>query len=101
MATPADLDCFGFYQDAPVCQGCVPWKRCKAVLVSNGWSIAAAALETMVAELPDHNQYTDSDRIPVILNMVLSPKPVVEEKDDLLDLLQSKGISDTDVGAIL
>jgi hypothetical protein len=67
-----DQPCFGFYSGGPVCATCTATKRCKAIVVSNGFDIVADALGQMLATLPDQN-YRDTDRVSELVDQLLDP----------------------------
>lgn len=68
--------CFPFYSGGPTCQNCVVSKRCKAILVSDGFDMIAAFLEEMLTDLPN-TEYKDTDRVSELATQLLKP-PVGE-----------------------
>jgi len=96
-----DFDCFGFYMGNPVCNQCSARQRCKAVLISNGFDIVAAAVDDLVMQLPEQAAYYDTDRVPSLLDQLLHP-PVdthqdeIDAEDDLLNLLEKEELSRDD-----
>jgi len=93
-----DKDCFGFYMGNPVCNQCSARQRCKAVLISNGFDIVAAAVDGLVLDLPDKGAYYDTDRIPSLVDQLLYP-PVdthqdeIDAEDELMNLLEKEELS--------
>lgn len=55
--------CFGFFTGDDSCQRCAAAKKCKAVLVSNGFDIAAGILEELLATLPEGDYTLNLDEI--------------------------------------
>jgi len=96
-----ERDCFGFYMGNPVCNQCSARQRCKAVLISNGFDIVAAAVDKMVLELPDKAAYFDTDRIPALVDQLMWPpadthQDEIDDEDQLLSLLEKEEISKED-----
>jgi len=96
-----DKDCFGFYMGSPVCNQCSARQRCKAVLISNGFDIVAAAVDGLVLDLPDNGAYYDTDRIPSLLDQLLFPpadthQDEIDAEDELMSLLEKEELSPDD-----
>ena len=77
----------------PVCNQCSARQRCKAILISNGFDIVAAAVDSLVLQLPDDGAYYDTDRVPSLVDQLMFPpaapdKEEEEEEDNLLGLLE-------------
>jgi len=91
-------NCFGFYVGGPTCNVCTASKRCKAILISHGFTIMGELTEALLGDLPDQAEFRDTDRVAELVNQLLQP-PVSMEDDDveLVTLLQEKGITEIDV----
>jgi len=63
------INCFGYYggDSSVACSDCTARKRCKAILLSDGFDVVADSIEELMAALPDTNDYNDSDRIPALV----------------------------------
>lgn len=59
--------CFGFFTGDDSCQKCAAAKKCKAILVTNGFDVAAGVLEEILATLPEGTYEIDLDEIHVDL----------------------------------
>jgi len=90
------VNCFGFYSGGPVCIGCAINKRCKAVLISNGFDVVGALINQLTATLPEEGSYLDTDLISKMTDQLLEKPELKQEEDDLLVLLKSKGIESID-----
>jgi len=93
-----DKDCFGFYVGNPVCNQCTIRQRCKAVLISNGFDIVAAAVDGLVLDLPEDAAYYDTDRIPRLVDQLLFPpadthQDEIDAEDELMNLLEKEELS--------
>ncbi len=66
--------CFGFFTGDDSCQRCAAAKKCKAVLVSDGFDIAAGVLEEVLATLPEGTYEIDMDEIHADLVVGAGPK---------------------------
>lgn len=90
--------CFGFYLGGVVCGQCIAAKRCKAILVSDGFDLAAALVEQLSNELPDVAEFRDSDRVSDLVEQLLKPPAkgakADPEREELLDLLEKNGIDE-------
>jgi len=66
--------CFGFFggESLAACKNCTAQRRCKAVLVSDGFTILGDSIDQMVAELPDA-PYPDAVRSSEQLQVLLNP----------------------------
>jgi hypothetical protein len=66
-------ECFGFFNDSVACQNCPAIKRCRAILVSDGFDILGSFLdevleEEMESEVPFFPKDKISDNIDQLLN---------------------------------
>lgn len=60
--------CFGFFTGEPEnCQRCAAAKKCKALLVSDGFDVAAGVLEEIMETLPTGTYEINMDEIHVDL----------------------------------
>lgn len=55
--------CFGFFTGEDSCQRCAAAKKCKAVLVSDGFDVAGGILEELLATLPEGVYELDLENI--------------------------------------
>lgn len=105
-----DKACFGFFNGEVTCTRCFAMKRCRAVVVSNGFEIVASVVEELVRDLPDNGQFYDTDSVKEITDQLLFPLRVAVDcgpEDSsaewpkrykelgLLDMLEDKGIQST------
>lgn len=84
-----EIPCFGFFSSQPTCSTCAAAKRCKAVLVSNGFDITAELIEHLARNLPAEAKFQDTDRITTLVDQLLIP-PTKAPSDDLLDILNGR-----------
>jgi len=94
-----EKDCFGFYMGNPVCNSCSARQRCKAILITNGFDIVAAAVDQMALELPDNAVYFDTDRVPSLVDQLMNPPHDTHQDeidDELLTLLEQEELSRED-----
>lgn len=77
------MECFGFYGgQRGICVRCALQKKCKALLVSHGFDILNAALQSKLENLPD-GSYNDTDRISeVTLQIMEGPKNIELNVDE-------------------
>lgn len=59
----AKRTCFGFFTGEDSCQRCAAAKKCKAILVSDGFDVAGGILEELLATLPEGEYALDLDDI--------------------------------------
>jgi len=96
-----EKDCFGFYMGNPVCNACSARQRCKAILISNGFDIVAAAVDQMVIDLPANGAFKDTDRIPSLVDQLTYPpfdthQDEIDDESELLNLLEQEELSPDD-----
>lgn len=85
-------DCFGLYGGTVVCNRCQAAKRCKAVLISDGFDIMGSFVENLVETLPNL-QFRDANGVNVMVDQLMDPGAWTPQKDDLLNILEIQGIS--------
>lgn len=103
MAT--DKPCFGFYMGNPVCNQCRARNRCKAVLITDGFEMVAATVESLMTYLPEEGQYRDTDRVPQLVDQILEPpmdthQDEIDAEDELLNLLEKNELDRDDVARL-
>lgn len=82
-----EVDCFGFYTGGGICASCSASKRCKAILVSDGFTIVSEFVDHVVGTLPEGG-YKDTDRVTELVDQLLSPlTPLSSEEAELLGIL--------------
>jgi len=96
-----DKDCFGFYMGNPICNSCAARQRCKAILISNGFDIIAAAVDRMALDLPETGAYYDTDRVPGLVDQLMNPpadthQDEIDDEADLLALLEQEELDPND-----
>lgn len=79
--------CFGMYLSTYTCTTCILQKKCKALLVSDGFDIVAAMVEQLIEQLPENMSYTDTDRASELMMQVMTPNIKKNSSDDVMDLL--------------
>lgn len=87
---PHDPNCFSFYggnQNA-ACQSCMASRRCKAMLISDGFQILGDLVDHLTTELPPGN-YRDTTRVKEITKILVSPEPIElsDQERELLGML--------------
>lgn len=92
--------CFGFFagdQNAS-CNRCTASRRCKAVLVSDGFDILGEIVETLLVEAPDQ-AYVETDRVIELIEQLLVPpqNPIREEAEELLGLVRVTSMNDVNL----
>lgn len=92
MSVVDEKPCFGFYAGDVVCNGCGAQKRCKAILVTNGFDLLAAVVEQMSLDLPKTAKFRDSDRMSDLVDQLFKPPTtddpgISKEERELLSLL--------------
>lgn len=93
--------CFGFFGGSSklACERCVAARRCKAILVSDGFDLVAELLEQLVAELPANAVFVDSDRAAVLVDQLLKPtESLPPEVEDLVGLVNQVQPDSLDLG---
>lgn len=89
MSVEVQKACFGFYIGSPVCGMCAAHKRCKALLITDGFDIVGSLVEHLEAELKDA-QYRDTDKISELTDQLITlPDDLTEEEKELLSLFQT------------
>lgn len=59
--------CFGFFGGEGECRACPVAKKCKSLLVSDGFDLAAAVLEELIRTLPEDGTYVLTPEIEAFL----------------------------------
>lgn len=69
-----DRACFGFFagSDHAVCKACPAMNRCQAILISHGFDILGASVQSMLDTLPAVS-YRDVMRIPELVDQLRRP----------------------------
>lgn len=85
MSQAKEINCFGLYGGSEsVCGRCAAARRCKAILISDGFTIGAAVLKKLEAELPASNNYRDSDRASEIYRQMIEPPEELSDEDKFI-----------------
>lgn len=85
-----DFACFGFYggEEAAACRMCPAGRRCKAVLISHGFTVLGDVVDQMLMELPS-GLYRDTDRLSELVEQMKKLPPVLQaEEAELLGMLR-------------
>lgn len=86
MTEPA---CFGFYGGTHLstCSSCTAVKRCKAILISDGFDVLGAIVDQMLLELPEGTTFRDTDRVSERVKQLFDPPaPLSKDEEELLNL---------------
>lgn len=90
MKDPREGTCFGMYAGTArrECASCVAARRCKAVLVSDGFDVLAELLDSLFAELPAV-KYRDTVRVVELVDQLLKPPATesLKEEEELLGVI--------------
>lgn len=91
------FDCFGYYSGGAICASCPGSKRCKAVLVTNGFDVVASMVNHLTSALTDTAVFMGSDRVPDLVDQLLNPgsRVTTKEEDELLALFNSSRSGDS------
>lgn len=76
----SDEPCFGFFDGTAICQGCIANKRCRAVLVTDGFDVLSSMINTMVADLPEKAIFYYSERPSELVEQLLNPPLTAQRK---------------------
>lgn len=90
MAVGMQLDCFGFFAGDrnSVCARCRISKRCKSVLITDGFDVLGQLANTLANSLPEGRVYTESDQLRVMVDQLVNPKIDLSESErELLNLM--------------
>lgn len=80
-----EASCFGFFAGGknPACNLCLANKRCRAILVSHGFDMVAAAADSLMSDLPDV-MYRDVERVSELVKQLKQPPdPLPKEVQDI------------------
>lgn len=101
MFNPRAGTCFGFFAGSQKisCQSCVAARRCKAILVSDGFDVMGALVEQLIAELPDDVVFIDSEQVSAWVDQLLHPvTEISKEEAELLGLVNQVPPEGLDLG---
>lgn len=87
-----EIPCFGFFNSDPVCDGCPASKRCRAILVSNGFDLVSSLIDELSSSLPGEARYNDTDRVTTLVDQLIKPPPVRPIAPEMKELLQMVGV---------
>lgn len=85
------IDCFGFYVGGPVCGSCAAQKRCRAILVSDGFDLAGSLVEELLEAVPEGTRFAETNRVSEMVQQLLKPPTegaLDPETAELLDMLE-------------
>ncbi len=81
MGKNNERTCFGFFTGERACQTCKVTRKCKAILLSDGFSLAESVLEGLIASLPEDGVYYKPETNP--------EDPRVETQDILKQIFRA------------
>lgn len=64
-------NCFGFYGQEIICDSCPVMKRCKAVLMTDGFGILDGVISELLESLPEGKRMVDTDRVSEMLTQLI------------------------------
>lgn len=87
-------DCFTQYNESLSCANCKLATRCRAITISDGVDVVAAAIDELIDNLPS-GSYADTDRVSLMVTQLLEGGlgTIQENRKAVLDALKNKGIS--------
>lgn len=85
----ADETCFGFYVGNETCKRCGLEKKCKALLVSNGFDIMADVLDSLMGKFGEAVTFKETERLPELVDYLLSEQKLLTKEE--FELLASLG----------
>ena len=83
------IKCFAFFSGEPTCMACKEMRRCKTVLMSDGFNLVADALDSLVAELDPDAEFTDTIETDGIIKQLMTGGKVkaTDSESELLKAL--------------
>lgn len=97
----SDPNCFGFYggNHLTTCSSCTAVKRCKAILISDGFDVLGDIVNQLTLELPAGTTFRDTDRVSEMLKQLQNPPaPLTKEEAELLNLTaNADSLADVDI----
>lgn len=90
-----EIACFGMYLGGPVCEKCTANRRCKALLVSNGFDLVSSMIGQLETTTPDRVVFKDTDRVTELVDQLLHP--VVSDNMTAEEELAVLGVTKADL----
>ncbi len=89
-------NCFGFFNDSISCKNCPAEKRCRAILISDGFEVVAAMLEVILDQeeesgVPFYAKQKISDNVDQLLNRK-SREGLATDDDTLVELFGTEAV---------
>lgn len=90
MNTP--VNCFGFYQGGRECNACAAQRRCRSILVTDGFDIISQLIGELSEGLDPTKKYQDVGRPSVLVDQLLGhDQPQLDDEQlQALEMLKAQ-----------